>query len=165
MSRSFLFFRWMHGIFVVAAILDLFFCSTQRQQTRPSVVSFFFGFAARGREMKIKTGTALSLAQPPSNPGDKHTTLFCVLLTFRREQPPPPTCPPASPSPSSTPRLRKFLETNALMRQAHMVAEGNPRVADHLKGLGQEVGGTVTLESFARLAVGERESPSASSSE
>ncbi|CAM9388051.1 unnamed protein product [Hapterophycus canaliculatus] len=58
-------------------------------------------------------------------------------------------------------RLRKYLETNALVRQAHMVAEGNPRVADHLTTLGAEVGGTVTLESFARLAVGERE-PSSS---
>ncbi|CAM9168517.1 unnamed protein product [Ectocarpus fasciculatus] len=54
-------------------------------------------------------------------------------------------------------RLRKYLETNALTRQAHMVAEGNPRVADHLTSLGEEVGGTVTLEGFARLAVGERE--------
>eukprot|EP00903_Cladosiphon_okamuranus_P009138 g8731.t1 len=59
-------------------------------------------------------------------------------------------------------RLRKYLETNALMRQAHMVAEGNPRVADHLTSLGEEVGGTVTLEGFARLAVGERDSPSSS---
>lgn len=49
------------------------------------------------------------------------------------------------------------METNALIRQAHMVADGNPRVADHLTSLGEEVGGTVTLEGFARLAVGERE--------
>ncbi|CAN0532321.1 unnamed protein product, partial [Ectocarpus sp. 12 AP-2014] len=35
-------------------------------------------------------------------------------------------------------RLRKYLETNALTRQAHMVAEGNPRVADHLTSLGEE---------------------------
>ena len=49
MSRSFLFFRWMHGIFVVAAILDLFLCSTQRQQTRPSVVSVFFWLRGSGQ--------------------------------------------------------------------------------------------------------------------
>lgn len=66
------------------------------------------------------------------------------------------------PQPWNCLRLRKYLETNALMRQAHMVAEGNPRVADHLTSLGEEVGGTVTLEGFARLAVGERESPSSS---
>ncbi|CAM9573405.1 unnamed protein product [Pylaiella littoralis] len=59
-------------------------------------------------------------------------------------------------------RMRKYLETNALVRQAHVVAEGNPSVADHLTGLGDEVGGTVTLEGFARLAVGERESASSS---
>lgn len=76
---------------------------------------------------------------------------------FLPEQPRPP--PPLPRDPPK--RLRKFLETNALMRQAHMVAEGNPRVEDHLKGLGEEVGGTVTLEGFARLAVGERETPSA----
>lgn len=59
-------------------------------------------------------------------------------------------------------RMRKYLETNALVRQAHVVAEGNPSVADHLTGLGDEVGGTVTLEGFARLAVGERECASSS---
>eukprot|EP00752_Nemacystus_decipiens_P005217 g4736.t1 len=59
-------------------------------------------------------------------------------------------------------RLRKYLETNALMRQAHMVAEDNPKVADYLTSLGKEVEGTVTLEGFARLAVGERDSPSSS---
>lgn len=41
-----------------------------------------------------------------------------------------------------------------------MVVEGNPRVEDHLKNLGDEVGGTVTLEAFARLAVGDRDAAS-----
>lgn len=50
------------------------------------------------------------------------------------------------------------MEDNALLRQSHMIAEGNPRVADHLVSLGEQVGGTVTLEGFARLTVGERES-------
>lgn len=48
------------------------------------------------------------------------------------------------------------MEDNALVRQSHMVAEGNPRVADYLSTLGKEVGGTVNLEAFARLSVGER---------
>ncbi|CAN0404667.1 unnamed protein product [Ascophyllum nodosum] len=55
-------------------------------------------------------------------------------------------------------RLRKYLEDNALVRQSHMVAEGNPRVSDYLGVLGEQVGGTVTVEGFARLSVGERES-------
>lgn len=48
------------------------------------------------------------------------------------------------------------MEDNALVRQSHVVAEGNPKVADHLSSLGDKLGGTVTLEGFARLAVGER---------
>ncbi|CAM9096072.1 unnamed protein product [Laminaria digitata] len=55
-------------------------------------------------------------------------------------------------------RLRKFLDTNALVCQAHMVAEGNPKVADYLRDLKGEAGGTVTVEGFARLSVGERDS-------
>lgn len=82
---------------------------------------------------------------------------FTAVPAFFSTQPTPPPSPPWN-----CRRLRKYLETNALMRQAHMVAEGNPRVADHLTSLGEEVGGTVTLEGFARLAVGERESPSSS---
>lgn len=54
-------------------------------------------------------------------------------------------------------RMRKYFEDNALVRQSHMVAEGNPRITDYLRDLGEGVGGTVTLEAFARLAVGERE--------
>ena len=49
------------------------------------------------------------------------------------------------------------MDTNALVCQAHMVAEGNPKVADYLRGLKAEAGGTVTVEGFARLSVGERE--------
>eukprot|EP00904_Undaria_pinnatifida_P001229 jgi/Undpi1/11106/HiC_scaffold_30.g13404.m1 len=40
-------------------------------------------------------------------------------------------------------RLRKFLDTNALVCQAHMVAEGNPKVSDYLRDLKEEAGGTV----------------------
>lgn len=42
------------------------------------------------------------------------------------------------------------------MRQAHVVAEGNPKIADMLTALGEKLGGEVTVEGFARLSVGER---------
>lgn len=53
-------------------------------------------------------------------------------------------------------RLRKYLAENALVDQAHVVEEGNPRVSDHLVSLGDKMGARVTIEGFARYAVGER---------
>lgn len=48
------------------------------------------------------------------------------------------------------------MQENALVHQTHVVAEGNPTVADMLTALGEEVGAAVTVEGFARLSVGER---------
>lgn len=53
-------------------------------------------------------------------------------------------------------RLMKYMQANALVRQPHVIAEGNPIVADVLTALGEEVGAAVTVEAFARLSVGER---------
>lgn len=50
----------------------------------------------------------------------------------------------------------KYMQANALVRQPHVIAEGNPIVADVLTALGEEVGAAVTVEAFARLSVGER---------
>ncbi|CAM9953863.1 unnamed protein product [Discosporangium mesarthrocarpum] len=54
-------------------------------------------------------------------------------------------------------RLRKFLEEKALLCQSHMVAEGNPRVSDHLERVGKALGGDVTLQGFVRFSVGDGE--------